>query len=548
MKIALAQINLHVGHFELNLRKMEDALQRAKDAGADLVVFPECSVCGYPARDFLEFEDFIRAGNEAIQKLSEQCKDIAAIVGGPSINPRPEGKNLFNSAFFLADGKIQTVRHKTLLPTYDVFDEYRYFEMNRSFDVVQFKGHRIALTICEDIWDVGAEDPLYTIWPMEELKPLAPDLMINISASPFSYNHAAERREVMRANTTRYGIPLFYVNLVGAQTELIFDGGSMVVDNAGNVVDEMDYFKEDFRVYDVEKVNSGTFSGNGMADHGSRIQQISQALVMGIRDYFSKLGLTKAILGLSGGIDSAVTLCLAVEALGKDQVTAVMMPSPFSSEHSVTDSEALVRNLGCHHHKLGIDKPYQAFLDVLGPVFGDLPFNIAEENLQARSRAVILMGLANKFGMVLLNTSNKSEAAVGYGTLYGDMCGGLSVIGDLYKREVYEMAHFINRDEEVIPVNILTKAPSAELRPDQKDSDSLPEYDILDPILYEYIENRKGPRELIEMGHDAELVKRILKLVNTNEYKRFQTPPVLRVSPKAFGMGRRMPIEGKYLS
>ncbi|MCB0430612.1 MAG: NAD+ synthase [Flavobacteriales bacterium] len=548
MRIALAQINCRVGDFEANRRAIQNALQAGRRQQADLVVFPELAICGYPPRDFLEFEDFITQCRQTMDEIAAGCTDIAAIIGGPSINPDPLGKNLHNSAYLLADGKVNAIRHKSLLPNYDVFDEYRYFEPNRRFDVVEFKGHRIALTICEDLWDVDESDPLYTISPMKELQVQRPDVMINISASPFSYNHAADRREVMRTNATRYGLPLFYVNLVGAQTELIFDGGSLVIDPKGDVVEEMAYFEEDLRVFDVNDVVCGKASGSGRTDHGSRMAQIHHALVLGIRDYFTKLGLSKAVLGLSGGIDSAVTLVLAVDALGKENVTAVMMPSPFSSEHSVTDSEVLVHNLGCHQHHISISSLYETALQTMQPVFGDLPFNVAEENIQARLRALVLMALANKFGMVLLNTSNKSEAAVGYGTLYGDMCGGLSVIGDLYKTDVYELARYLNRDGERIPANILTKAPSAELRPGQKDSDSLPEYDVLDKILHQYIELRKGPREILAMGFDESIVRRTLSLVNTNEYKRFQSPPVLRVSPKAFGMGRRMPIEGKYLS
>lgn len=350
----------------------------------------------------------------------------------------------------------------------------------------------------------------------------------------------------MRVNAGKYKIPSFYVNHVGAQTELIFDGGSIVANAKGEIADELAYFEEDFKVYDLDALN--TNAQPYQIEPKSKINLMHDALVLGIKDYFRKLGFKQAIVGLSGGIDSALTVVLAAEALGAENVRVLLMPSQFSSQHSIDDSLALCSNLGIRHEIVPIGNIYQAFVDELKPIFGDLPFSVAEENIQARVRGVLLMAVSNKFGNILLNTSNKSEAAVGYGTLYGDMNGGLSVIGDVYKTEVFEMCRFINRNGEVIPENIITKPPSAELRPNQKDSDSLPEYDVLDEILYHYIEKREGPKEIIAMGYDEKLVLRILKLVNTNEYKRYQTPPMLRVSPKAFGMGRRMPIVGKYLS
>jgi NAD+ synthase (glutamine-hydrolysing) len=545
MRIAVSQLNYHIGNFESNYEKMAAAVAVAKNQKADIIVFSELAVCGYPPRDFLEFPDFISRCNKVIEKLAALTNDIAIVVGAPSVNPNIEGKDLFNSAYFLAEGKIQNIVHKALLPTYDIFDEYRYFEPNREFNPVTFKGKKIALTVCEDLWNVGNENPLYTTCPMDELIHENPDFIINISASPFDYNHADDRIKVLKANCERYHLPIFYVNHVGAQTELIFDGGSLIMTADGKVYDELPYFEECLKVYDLDKLFKKTSDDRRQTTE--KIERIHDALVLGIKDYFSKLGFTKAILGLSGGIDSTVVLCLAEKALGKDNVLPVLLPSEFSSEHSVDDSLALVKNLGVQHKIISIKNSYNATLDVLQEHFENKPFNVAEENLQARIRANILMALSNKFGHILLNTSNKSEAAVGYGTLYGDMCGGLSVIGDVYKTEVYQLAHYINRNEEIIPNNIITKAPSAELRPNQKDSDSLPEYDILDPILFEYIEKRTGPKELVAMGYDKALVDRVLKLVNTNEYKRHQTPPILRVSPKAFGMGRRMPIVGKYL-
>ncbi len=544
MKIALSQLNFHIGNFKQNKEKTIASVQRAEKAGADLVVFSELAIAGYPPRDFLEFRDFVDKGLQAVDEIAAHCTKTAAIVGVPTYNPNKKGKPLYNSAAFLWQGKVQQLVHKTLLPNYDIFDEYRYFEPNKTFRVVEFKGKKIALTICEDIWDVD-ESPLYTINPMDELMAFSPDIMINIAASPFNYRQAVIREGVLRRNTEKYHLPLFYVNHVGAQTELLFDGGSLVMNSQSKPVDVMHYFEEDFRIYDTEEVEK---AAGTEIQRPSEVALIHDALVMGIRNYFEKLGFTRAILGLSGGIDSAVTSVLAAEALGNENVYNVLLPSEFSSDHSVSDSLQLVENLQMPHDTIPIKKAFDTFSEILQPYFKGLPFNIAEENLQARIRGVILMALSNKFGYILLNTSNKSEAAVGYGTLYGDMNGGLSVLGDVYKTRVYELARYINRNGEIIPENIITKPPSAELRPGQKDSDSLPDYDILDKILLEYIENRRGPAEIVAMGYDEKLVKRILKLVNTNEYKRYQTPPMLRVSPKAFGMGRRMPIVAKYLS
>lgn len=545
MKIALAQLNYHIGNFEGNLQKMLSAVDTAKADGADIVCFSELAICGYPPRDFLEFDDFIRKCEDTVQKLAEAAQGIAIIAGAPTRNPVVEGKDLYNSAYFFEDGAVKHIQHKALLPTYDVFDEYRYFEPATSFNIVEFKGKRIALTICEDIWNIGNENPLYTICPMDELMPQQPDFMINISASPYHADHAFERIQVVKANVERYRVPVFYVNHCGAQTELIFDGGSLVASPNGNIYDEMPYFEECIQSYDLEDVMKGNLIQEQAKE---RIVMNHEALVLGLKDYFGKLGLKKAILGLSGGIDSAVTLVLAVRALGAKNVRAVLMPSQFSSDHSVNDARELAQNLGVQYDIVPIQHIYESYMKALEPHYWAQPFNIAEENLQARARGMLLMAFSNKFGHIVLNTSNKSEAAVGYGTLYGDMCGGLSVIGDLYKTEVFEMARYMNKEEEVIPENIITKPPSAELRPNQKDTDSLPPYEDLDEILYEYIEKRLGPKEIIANGFDEKLVRRVLRLVNINEFKRYQTAPVLRVSSKAFGMGRRMPIVGKYLA
>lgn len=541
MKIALAQLNIHVGNFEQNKAKIIAAIGKAEKQGAEIVLFSELSVCGYPSRDFLEFDHYIQLCESSVLEIAAHTKNIAAVVGAPARNPLKEGKDLYNAAYFLYDGKIQQVIHKTLLPTYDVFDEYRYFESNREFKTVEFKGQKIAVTVCEDIWNVGNDNPLYTVCPLDELRSEQPDFILNLSASPFSYKQHEERTKVIQANCQRYGIPMVYVNQVGAQTELVFDGGSIVADAQGNVVKRLPFFEEAFEIIDTKDLVKVAVVVP------SEIERIHDALVLGIKDYFAKLGFTKAVLGLSGGVDSALVLYLAVQALGKDNVLSVLLPSHFSSSHSVDDSLALVKNLGSPHEVIEIEDCFQQYLTTLKPQFKDLPFGIAEENIQARVRGTLLMAMSNKFGYILLNTTNKSEAAVGYGTLYGDMCGGLAVLGDVYKTQIYDLCKFINRNTEIIPEHILTKAPSAELRPNQKDSDSLPDYDILDKVLFQYIEQRKGPVELVAMGFDEALVKRVLRMVNMNEWKRFQAAPILRVSPKAFGMGRRMPIEGRYL-
>jgi len=542
MKIALAQINCHIGNFESNTTKICALVEKAESLGAGLVIFPELAICGYPPLDFLDYQHFTHQCIHAIEKVALSCKTITAIVGSPSFNPVLKGKNLFNSAYVLEAGKIKQVIHKTLLPTYDVFDEYRYFEPNHEFELIHVKGHKIALTICEDLWN-EEDDPMYVFSPMEKLIPLQPEFIINIAASPFDYRHEEKRKGILKRNVLKYNLPLFYVNHAGAQTDILFDGGSLVFNNKGEIVAELNSFREDFEIIDTDTISELPVI-NAMTD---KMDRIFNGLVMGISDYFKKKNFTQAIIGLSGGVDSALVVVLAAEALGKENVIPVMMPSPFSSEHSVSDSIKLCENLGITPLKIEISTIYQQFLDTTNPFFRNKPFNVTEENIQARIRGTLLMALSNKHGYILLNTSNKSELAVGYGTLYGDMAGGLSVIGDLYKTEVYELCNYINRKNEIIPNQILTKAPSAELRPGQKDSDSLPEYDMLDPILFQYIECHQGPDDIISRGFDEALVKRILKMVNSNEYKRFQFAPILRISTKAFGRGRRMPLVARYL-
>jgi NAD+ synthase (glutamine-hydrolysing) len=546
MKIALAQLNYHIGNFEANTQEIIQTINQQKANGVDLVVFAELSISGYPPRDFLEYPEFIELCKASAEEIAKATQGIACIVGLPIINPLVEGKDLYNAAFFIADGEIKQIIKKALLPTYDVFDEYRYFEPAHEFNCIDYKGYKIALTICEDLWNLG-DNPLYKTCPMDVLMQENPDFMINIAASPFAYNHDEERVYILSKNCHKYNLPLFYVNQVGAQTEIIFDGGSLVFDKAGDIIHEFKYFEEDVQIFDIEHIKNAT---NSIKKHNNQTDtaQIYHALILGIKDYFSKSGFKQAVLGLSGGIDSAVVCALACEALGAENVMSVLMPSKYSSDHSIKDAEELVKNIGCKSTIIPIKDITEAFELTMQPEFKDLPENITEENIQARSRGVILMAMSNKFGYILLNTSNKSEAAVGYGTLYGDMCGAISVIGDCYKTQVYQLAEYINRNQEIIPINSISKPPSAELRPGQKDSDSLPDYGILDKILFEYIEMKKSSKAIITEGYEEDLVNRILKLVNKAEFKRHQTPPILRVSPKAFGMGRRMPIVGKYLS
>ncbi len=553
VKIFLAQQNYHIGNFESNAEKLISAVREAKQGGGDLIVFPELAVCGYPPRDFLEFSDFIDQSLAVIERLRNEAEGIAILVGAPARNPKPEGKDLFNAAYFIADRKIQSVVHKTLLPTYDVFDEYRYFEPANQWEVVQFRGIKIAVTICEDIWNLQ-DNPLYPFSPMERLASQQPDLIINLSASPFDYLQSEERGAIIMANLAQYRVPLVYCNTVGAQTDIIFDGGSVVVDASGEVVMQLPYFQEALKSVDLELKSVSDFQLGRrneeqeiIYDASRNIESIYEALLVGIRDYFNKMGFRKAVVASSGGIDSAVVLALATEALGAENVQAILMPSPYSSSHSVEDAKQLSENLKNPYELIRIDAIFQSYLDTLQPTFRDLPVDVTEENLQSRIRGAIAMAWANKFGAILLNTSNKSELATGYGTLYGDMAGGLSVIGDLYKTQVYALARHINRNQVIIPDNILTKAPSAELRPGQKDSDSLPEYEIMDPILFEYIEKCRGAQQIETKGFDLPVVNRILAMVNKNEYKRNQFCPILRVSPKAFGSGRRLPVVGRYL-
>ncbi|PCJ63647.1 MAG: NAD+ synthase [Bacteroidetes bacterium] len=546
MKIALAQLNYIIGDIEGNTAKIIGEIEKAKAEKADLVIFSELAICGYPPKDLLDYPSFILRCEKGLEEIQEVTEGIGVLVGGPSWTKLEKGKKLYNSAFFYSDKKLIRRIDKTLLPTYDIFDEYRYFHYNELFECVEFKGEKIAVTICEDLWNLD-EEKLYVSTPMDELMKQNPTVMINLSGSPYSYNHVEKRRKRMQLNAKTYGLPLFYVNQVGGNTDILFDGGSMFINRNGDIAEECEFYKEDFKVINWD--SSHTYEDNHEDYYDYDIGLIHDALVMGVKDYFGKVGFKKALLGSSGGIDSAVVHAIAADALGAENIKAIMMPSKYSSSGSVDDAVKLADNLKSPYSIIPIKKPFDAFNETLEEEFEGTEPNVTEENLQARSRGIMLMAISNKFGSMVLNTSNKSESAVGYSTLYGDMCGGLSVIGDLYKEQVYELARFINRYGEVIPYEIVSKEPSAELRHDQKDSDSLPPYPLLDKILFYYIEEKKGWQEIVAMkieGLDEALVRKIIRKVDRNEYKRFQASPTLRISHKAFGFGRRMPIVARY--
>lgn len=543
MRLAICQNNYTIGDISGNSRRIIDCIRELRKKNADLAVFSELAVCGYPPLDLLERDDFVKECLYAVAMIARECTGITAVVGAPSFNTGKTGKRLYNTAFVLSGGEIQDAIHKTLLPDYDVFDEYRFFESASEWKTVHIGNKKAAITICEDIWEEqpwSSGKKLYSRLPLEQLSD-TPDYIINISASPFSYVQHHYRTDVLKKITQKYRCPVIYVNQTGANTDLVFDGASTILNASGETVARLPFFSEAVQITDLHPATAAL----PLAEVPDSITLIHDALITGIRDYFGKSGFKKAVLGLSGGIDSALVAALACKALGAGNVTGLLMPSPFSSQHSVDDARALAENLGMQYRIVPINEPFTAFEQTLAEPFAGTEFGIAEENIQARIRGTLLMAWSNKFGHILLNTSNKSEMAVGYGTLYGDMCGALSVLGDVYKTQVYQLSHYMNRKGTIIPVNSITKPPSAELRHDQKDSDSLPEYDLLDAILFRYIEECKTAGEIISGGFDPATVERTLRLVNINEYKRYQAPPVIRISPKAFGPGRRMPVVGK---
>ncbi len=551
MNIALAQLNYLVGDIEGNKKMILQVIHRAQKENVDLVVFSELAICGYPPLDLLERKSFVEACISAIKDLAKQIPaGTGVIVGGPEFNKNQEGKLLFNSAWFLHNGQIEQVFRKSLLPTYDIFDEYRYFEPNREFNILKFKGKKIAVTICEDLWDDQpmenrfSRSRLYTRHPLEEMMNYEPECVINIAASPFSAKKIEVKKSIFTKKAKKHNVPVFMVNQVGANTELIFEGGSLVASPDGSMFHQLSFFEEDYFKAELDEVIH--HQGKENENTANRIEMICEALSLGVSDYFKKSGFSKATLGLSGGIDSAVSLAIAAKALGSTNLHVLLMPSQYSSDHSVSDSVEMADILGVKYDILSINALFNQFTKTLEPVFGNKPENVAEENIQSRIRGTLLMALSNKNGHILLNTSNKSEMAVGYGTLYGDMAGGLSVLGDVYKKDVYALARHINKDGVIIPWNIINKPPSAELKPDQKDADSLPEYEVLDEILKLYIEKQLSVEQITAEGFEKRITEKIIRMVNINEYKRYQTPPILRISSKAFGVGRRIPIVGRY--
>ena len=543
MKLALAQINPVVGDLAGNAQKIIDYTKRAQQQEAELVVFPELCLTGYPPQDLLESERFITDVQVAIRSLAKSLPpQMGVIIGAPVPNQAAAGRRLFNAALLLEKGGRRHTIHKRLLPTYDVFDEHRYFEPAQSQYVIPWRGWRIGLHICEDMWNQPSSDAgiRYRQDPIEDLAEEGVDLFINISASPFSRGHYHRRTELIKQSCQAHGRPFVIVNQVGANTELIFDGDSRVHDGEGNCLVQTPMFEEALLVWDTEQTEAQEVEAPSFTEN------LYDGLLLGIRDYFGKTeGFEKALIGLSGGIDSALTCALAVRALGKENVVGVTMPSRYSSEGSVEDSRALAEELGITLHEIPITPAVEAFGDMLGPLFEDTEPGHAEENIQARARGVTLMALSNKFNYLVLSTGNKSEVAIGYTTLYGDMSGGVAVLADVYKTEVYQLANFINEQagHSVIPESIITKMPSAELRPGQTDQDTLPPYEELDEILRLYIEEQREWEAIVEKtGSSVEVVKRMLRRVDRNEYKRRQAPPGLRVSAKAFGMGRRLPI------
>ncbi len=539
MKIALVQINTTVGALQDNVAAIRRGAARAKQLGAELAVFHEMTITGYPPKDLLEKAWFIDANLAALDDLAEFSAAIPMVVGYVDRNPADTGKRLFNSAALLAGGRIASRHHKSLLPTYDVFDEGRYFEPTPGVEPASLDGHALGITICEDIWNDKDffNTALYHDDPPRKLIGAGAELIVSINASPYSIGKRALKLDMLRAIATKYKRPVVYVNQVGGNDDLVFDGASLVMGPDGTVVAQAKEFDEDIVVFDTES-GAGDMHEVETEDR----PRVLKALALGVRDYVAKCGFSDVVIGLSGGIDSALVAAIAVDALGPERVHGVSMPSEYSSKGSVDDAEALARNLGIDSRVIPITHVMHAFSEAFSEEFRGLPSDITEENLQARIRGNILMALSNKHGWLVLNTGNKSEVSVGYCTLYGDMVGGVGVIGDVPKTMVYELARAINGDGEAIPETTITKPPSAELRPDQKDTDSLPEYEALDPILRAYVEEGRGLEEIVAAGHDRALVERIIRMVDRNEYKRRQAAPVLKVTGKAFGTGRRMPI------
>ncbi len=554
MKICLAQMNSTVGAFKQNTVKICKFISAAKRNGADLIVFPELSIVGYPPKDLLELSGFVDSNLKALEEVKNNVKGISAIVGFVDRNLASRGKSLYNAAAYIKNRKIVSTHYKSLLPTYDVFDEDRYFEPTKDISIVKIAGRKFGISICEDAW--GADE----VWPgkIHHKNPLecmvrqGAEIILNISASPFSIGKQKRRQKMLVNHARRYNVPIVFVNQIGGNDDLVFDGDSMVINKIGDVVDRALSFEEDLLMVDFRGLDVSTWKNKaksvnkGIQSTVGEVESVFKALVLGTRDYTKKCGFKKTVIGLSGGIDSAVTAVIAVRALGRDKVLGVTMPSSFSSRGSVEDSRILAERLGINFETISIKSVYNTYTKTLSGIFEGLPFDVTEENLQARIRGKVLMAISNKFGYLVLTTGNKSELSVGYCTLYGDMCGGLAVISDVPKTLVYGLAKYINRRKEIIPADTTEKPPSAELRPNQKDQDSLPPYDILDGVLRAYVEESKDVCDIVGMGYDESLVKDIINKVDRNEYKRKQAAPGLKVTTKAFGTGRRMPLAQRY--
>lgn len=544
MRILLVQMNPTIGDLAGNTDKIVKGIQRGIAKSADIVVFPELCLTGYPPEDFLLRPNFLDSTELALKKVIEACKGIIVIVGTPRKNPAKTEKGLFNSAAIIQNQTLIGFQDKSLLPTYDVFDERRYFEPAEDIKVWELLEKRVAVTICEDIWQHSQRLKLtsYRRDPVKDLKKQNPELLINLSASPFSVSKKEDRLAVCTKAAQTLNCPLVLCNQVGGNDSLIFDGHSLYAGSQGELLAYAKGFEEDNLLIDISK------KSEPIQIHANLTEDLYKALVLGLRDYFQKSGFEKTCLGLSGGIDSALVACIAADALGKENVLGVSMPSRFTAKDSISDALQLARNLGIQYQEIPIEKPFETYLDLLTPSFEGKPFDTTEENIQARIRGMILMAISNKLGYIVLSTGNKSELALGYATLYGDMCGGLGVINDVTKGQVYTLAKWLNRDREVIPWNTISKPPSAELRPNQKDSDSLPDYEIVDNVLQSYVEDYLSPEEIAEKFHyPLAIVQDLIKRIHRNEYKRRQSPPGLRISEKAFSVGRRFPIVQKFV-
>jgi NAD+ synthase (glutamine-hydrolysing) len=538
MKIAMAQINTTVGDINGNRDRVFQAMEQARALGAHIAVFPELCLTGYPPRDLLGLHGFVESNYKALQEIAARSDSISVVIGFVDRNARKEGRDFYNSAAFIAEGKVQAVIHKTLLPTYDVFDEDRYFESSEGVQLVRFGGRTLGISICEDAWN--SEDfwpnPLYHIDPIRDQVEKGADLLINISASPYEMDKPGFRLQMLLDHVRKHHVPLVYVNLVGGNDDLLFDGNSLALGRNGNVMAQGRSFSEDLLIVDPDSKEGGKYH------EGEPVENLFQALVMGTRDYAHKCGFKSAALGLSGGIDSSVVACIAVKALGAENVLGVSMSSEHSARESYEDARTLAQNLGMRFDSIPIQPIYRLFQDSLARIFAGLLQDVTEENLQARIRGTILMALSNKFGHLVLGTGNKSELGAGYCTLYGDMVGGLAVISDVPKTMVYRLAAHINRQNEIIPLNTIQRAPSAELRPNQKDQDTLPEYDILDGILRSRVEKQMSIDEIVAQGYERQTVDTVVRMIHANEYKRRQAAIGLKVTTRAFGTGRRMPI------